>query len=162
MGSRIQEQLSLGGIVLPIIKPVSTKKRRKYTGSLKYFPAEPLIHFRQVLLSYSEKDTGEANLYTGKFITLLKKRGYSETHQSRRLGDIYAEAGMPDKAEKYYRQALSLEPSNASRIKVMAGFFIDNNRNLEEALSIIEMAIGAASSPYDYYEFMDMIISMNS
>ena len=69
---------------------------------------------------------------------------------------------MADKAEKYYRQALSLEPSNAARIKVMAGFFIDNNRNLEEALSLIDKAIGTASSPYNYYEFMDMIISMNS
>jgi AraC-like DNA-binding protein/tetratricopeptide (TPR) repeat protein len=132
------------------------KERRIYRKALKYFPEEPLIFFRQVLLSYFEKDTAEANRYVEKFITALRKRGYSEAHQARRLGDIYAETGMADKAEKHYRQALSLEPSNADRIKVLAEFFIDNNRNLEEALSLIDKAIGTESSPYKYYEFMDM------
>lgn len=132
------------------------KERKAYRKALRYFPDEPLIFFRQVLLAYSEKDSAEANRYVGKFITALRKRGYSEAHQSRRLGDIYAEAGMVDKAEKYYRQALSLEPSNADRIKVITGFFIDNNRNLVEAISLLDKAIGTASSPYSYYEFMDM------
>jgi AraC-like DNA-binding protein/tetratricopeptide (TPR) repeat protein len=132
------------------------KERKVYRKALKYFPEEPLIFFRQVLLSYSEKDTVEATRDVEKFITALRKKGYSEAHQAKRLGDIYTEAGMEDKAEKYYRQALSLEPSNADRIKVLAGFFIDNNRNLEEAMSLIDEAIGTASSPYNYYEFMDL------
>lgn len=132
------------------------KEKKIYRKALKYFPDEPLIFFRQVLLSYSEKDTAEAIRFMEKFITALRKRGYSEAHQSRRLGDICAEAGMADKAEKYYRQALSLDPSNAVMIKVITGFFIDNNRNLEEALSLIDKAIGTVSSPYSYYEFMDM------
>ena len=36
------------------------KERKVYRKALKYFPEEPLILFRQVLLSYSEKDTAEA------------------------------------------------------------------------------------------------------
>jgi tetratricopeptide (TPR) repeat protein/AraC-like DNA-binding protein len=132
------------------------KERKLYRKALKYFPEEPLIFFRLVLLSYSEKDTVEASRYEEKFLTALRKRGYSEAHQSKRLGDIYTEAGLTDKAEKFYRQALSLEPSNIDRIKTLASFFTDNNRNLEEALSLIEKAIGTTSSPYSYYELMDM------
>jgi tetratricopeptide (TPR) repeat protein len=84
------------------------------------------------------------------------KKGNSEAYISKRLGDIYAEVGMTDKAEKYYRQALSFEPSNIERMKVLASFFIENNRNLDEALILTDRVIGSASSSYSYYEYMDL------
>lgn len=132
------------------------KEKKLYRKALRVMPDEPLVIVRQALLSYSEQDTVEANRYVEKFISVLKKKGYSEAHQSKRLGDIYAEAGLTDLAEKYYRQSLSLESSNISRSIVLAGFFIDNNRNLDEAIALIDNAIGSATSPSSYYDFMDM------
>jgi len=87
------------------------KERRLYRKALKYIPDDPLIIVRQALLSYSENDSIEGNRYVEKFKTVLMKKGNSEAYISKRLGDIYAEVGMTDKAEKYYRQALSFEPS---------------------------------------------------
>ena len=132
------------------------RERRLYRKALKVMPDEPLVIVRQALLSFSEKDTAKAVRFIKKFISVLGKRGYPEAYQSRRLGDIYAEAGMAETAEKYYRQALVLEPSNADIIKITADFFINNKRNLEEALSLIDKAIESASSTYSYYELLDM------
>jgi len=87
------------------------KERRLYRKALKYIPDDPLVIVRQALLSYSENDSIEGNRYVEKFKTVLMKKGNSEAYISKRLGDIYAEVGMTDKAEKYYRQALSFEPS---------------------------------------------------
>jgi len=132
------------------------KERSLYRKSKRYLPDDPNVIVRQALLSFTEKDTVEATRHIEKFKTVIRKRGFSEAHLSKRLGDIYTEAGMPDEAEKYYNQALSFEPSNIDRIKVLAGFFIDNGRKLDEAYSLIDRAIGLAASPYSYYECLDL------
>jgi Flp pilus assembly protein TadD len=46
------------------------------------------------------------------------------------LALIYDEAGLFDKAEEYYRQALILEPENPLRMYYLAWFLIDKDRNV--------------------------------
>ncbi len=51
---------------------------------------------------------------------------------------IYSEAGILDKAEKYYRKALSLEPENPERMNNLAYFLIDNDRNINEGMESLK------------------------
>jgi len=65
------------------------KERSLYRKSKRYLPDDPNVIVRQALLSFTEKDTVEATRHIEKFKTVIRKRGFSEAHLSKRLGDIY-------------------------------------------------------------------------
>ena len=46
-----------------------------------------------------------------------------------------------DKAEEYYRQALSLEPESPGRLNNLAYFLIDKDRNINEGLKLVDKAL---------------------
>ena len=64
------------------------------------------------------------------------------------LGIDYMDMYQYDKAEEYYRQALSLEPERPVGLNSLAYFLIDNNRNINEGMELVEKAL--AINP-DYY-----------
>ncbi|MCJ7449370.1 MAG: hypothetical protein MUO72_16970 [Bacteroidales bacterium] len=64
-------------------------------------------------------------------------------------------AGIPDKAEEYYRKALSLEPENPSGLNNFASFLINKNRNLNEVSELIDKAMELAPNKYDYCNYSD-------
>jgi Tfp pilus assembly protein PilF len=64
------------------------------------------------------------------------------------VAGIYSDANIPDKAEEYYRQALSLEPENPIRMNNLAWLLIDKDRNVEEGMELIDKALNL--SPDDY------------
>jgi AraC-like DNA-binding protein/tetratricopeptide (TPR) repeat protein len=131
------------------------KERSLYRKAVKYIPDDTHVIIRQALLSYSENDTINGNRFVEKFSTILRNAGYTEAYLSKRLGDIYSEAGMLPMAEKYYRQSLNADPSDIDKVKALAGFFITYNRNLDEALNLIDKA-SESTSGYSYYEYLDM------
>jgi Tfp pilus assembly protein PilF len=57
-----------------------------------------------------------------------------------------------DKAEEYYRQALSLEPENPARMNNLAFFLIDKDRNIKGGMELVDKTLSL--SP-DYYEYLD-------
>jgi tetratricopeptide (TPR) repeat protein len=65
------------------------------------------------------------------------------------LADIYAEVGSLDKAEEYYRKALTLEPENLNRMRDLAFFLIDNDRNIDEGLAFVDRAIKLSPDNYN-------------
>jgi tetratricopeptide (TPR) repeat protein len=46
-----------------------------------------------------------------------------------------------DKAEEYFRQALCLEPENPAWMRNLAYFLIDKDRNLNEAMELVNRAL---------------------
>ena len=106
----------------------------------KDFPAASSLLYRQAVLALSEKETEQANRYIEKYISDLSINGISEATISSNLGAIYAEAGILDKAEVYYRKALTLQ-YNADRLGTLAYFLIDNDRNISEGLELIDEAL---------------------
>ena len=52
------------------------------------------------------------------------------------------------KAEEYYREALVLEPENPEELNNLAWFLINNDRDIEEGMELIDKAL--ALSPDDY------------
>ena len=87
------------------------KEKKVYKEFEHYLPNNPWLFFNRAILSLSEKDTVAANRYIGDYIPIVRD-GTSDAHVARRLGQLYSEAGMPDRAEKYFRKAISLDPQN--------------------------------------------------
>jgi len=61
---------------------------------------------------------------------------------------IYSMADIPEKEEEYYRQALRLEPENPVRMRNLAYFLIDKERDIDGGVDLINRAI--AFSPDNY------------
>ncbi len=57
---------------------------------------------------------------------------------------------MPDRAEEYYREALSLEPGNPERIDNLAYFLLDNERNTDEGMKLVTEALKASPGHFSF------------
>ncbi len=62
----------------------------------------------------------------------------------------YSEVGSMDKAEEYYRQALSLEPVSPVRLNDLAYFLIDKERNINQGMELVEKALELRPDYYIY------------
>jgi tetratricopeptide (TPR) repeat protein len=58
--------------------------------------------------------------------------------------------GFYNKAEEYYRQALSLEPENSMRLNNLAYFLINKDRNINEGLQLVDNALKLNPDNYNY------------
>jgi len=113
-----------------------------------------------IFISYRQKDNKgdrwvtefvEAlNQYIKKYIYLLKDLQITEATIDVNLANIYSQAGILDKAEGYYRQALSLEPENPNWMNVLAYFLIDKDLNINEGLELIDKALIKSPDKYNF------------
>jgi len=124
------------------------KERMLYKKSEKDFPDALLIIARQAVLALTEGKIKEANDYIEKYKSIGKENSISESVISTNLANIYSEADL-DKAEEYFRQALSLEPENSNMMNTLAWFLIDNDRNIDEGMELIDKAL--IISPENFY-----------
>ncbi len=132
------------------------KERKLYKLSEKYIPDDGPRIMRQAILEFAEKDTIAANRYIEMLVSVHHKRyESSEAHIHRRVAEVYAGAGLLNKAEEYFRKSLSLEPENPERMVVLANFLIDNNRRLDEVSDLMDKAMTLANSKFDYYNYLD-------
>jgi tetratricopeptide (TPR) repeat protein len=116
------------------------KAKEKYKKGLQVFPDYFTIISSQVILSLAEGDTVAANKLIEKY-TSLRRGKVSEATIISSLASNYSQAGILDRAEKYYRQALSLEPDSIPRMNNLAYFLIDRDRNINEGMELIDKAL---------------------
>ncbi len=132
------------------------KEKKNYKEFEHYFPTNPWLFYRRAILSLAEKDTIEANRQINKLRSAWKETfSVSDGFVSRRLGMLYSEAGLPDRAEKYFRESLSMEGEDPDILNSVASFYIENNRNLDEVQVLMDKAMGLAKNKVDYYEFLN-------
>jgi Tfp pilus assembly protein PilF/TolB-like protein len=132
------------------------KEKKVYKEFEHYLPNNPWLFYNRAILSLAEKDTLEANKQINKLSSAWKEAfSASDGIVSRRLGLLYSEAGMPDRAENYFRKALSMEPESISIINDFASFFIENNRKLEEVPALMDKAMALAKDKMTYYECLN-------
>ena len=117
------------------------KEKKLYKKADQDFPNDPLLFFMKAILALTEEDTITANDYIKKYITIREDNSWSEAAIAYNLGALFSEAGNPGKAEEYFRQELSFEPDDAFRIYHLAWHLIDNDRNINEGLTLIEKAL---------------------
>ena len=128
------------------------KEKNLYKKAEQNFPDDPSLIYRQAIISLTEGDSVTANRYIKKYISLRKEGLASEAAIATNLAFIYSESDNLDKAEKYFREALSLEPEKSLRISNLALFLIEKDRNINEGMVLIEKAL--LLSP-DNYLFLD-------
>jgi tetratricopeptide (TPR) repeat protein len=126
------------------------KENELYIQAEKDFPDVPDLIFRQVILSLTQADTVTANIYIKKFISICKIQSLTEADITNDIASMYSEAGILDKAEESYRQALSLEPYNPSRMDTLAYFLIDKDRDINGGLELVDKALNLDPDNYNY------------
>jgi tetratricopeptide (TPR) repeat protein/TolB-like protein len=129
-----------------------TKEKKLYRKAEQDFPDNPDIIRRQSIMSLKEGDLTLANKYIGKYRSLRTDNTLSEADVNTSLASIYFEADMPDKAEEYYRQALSHQPDNPEGLNNLARFLIDKGRNVEEGLNLNGKALALKPDSYSYLD----------
>jgi tetratricopeptide (TPR) repeat protein len=126
------------------------KEKKLYKKAQQDFPYDPDLLYRQAILILSEGKTKNANDYIEKYISISKSNSESEAYIATSLATIYSEAGILEKAEEYFRQALSLEPENQDMMNNLAYFLIDKERNINEGVELIETSLKLSSDNYNY------------
>jgi tetratricopeptide (TPR) repeat protein len=126
------------------------KEKKLYKKAEQDFPDDPAIIYRQAVLALSEGKTKDANDYIEKYESIIKENSASEAAIATNLGAIYSEAQILDKAEEYYRKALSLKPENLNLLNALAYFLINKDRNINEGLELISKALESSPENYNY------------
>jgi tetratricopeptide (TPR) repeat protein len=124
------------------------KEEELYKKAERDFPDDPVIIFRLAVLALSEGKIKDSDHYIEKYKSIRKENSAPEVSIVDGVAGIYYEANILDKAEEYYRKALSLEPDNPDRLNALAYFLIDSDRKINEGLELIDKALKI--SPNDY------------
>jgi len=128
------------------------KERMLYNKAEKDFPGNTELIYRQAVLALSEGKTKSANAYLENYKSLSKENSVPETEITTNLANIYWEAGLPDQAEKYFREALSLESKTPKLINNLAWFLIDTDRNLNEGLELVGKALELSPENHNFLD----------
>lgn len=128
------------------------KEKRLYRKAEKDFPGDPVLLSMQAKLALSKGTTKEADGYIDRYISALEESSYSGAAIASNLGIIYRDAGLPEKTEEKYREALSLQPGSARRMNNLAYILIDNEIDVEEGLELAEKALEMEPGNYLYLD----------
>ena len=128
------------------------KERKLYKESDKYNQDISWMIYRHAVLELSEKNTVAAKRYIERFKVVMKENSSSDADISGEIAYIYVEAGIMNKSEEYYREALRLEPEKPLRMNSLAWFLINNDRNVNEGLELVDKALNIEP---DYWDFMN-------
>jgi tetratricopeptide (TPR) repeat protein len=126
------------------------KEKVNYKKADRDFPNNNSIIYRQAILSLTEGDTIMANQFIRKYISNRKDNAISEANISTGLAGIYYEAGDLYKAEEYYHKALLSEPENPVRFNNLASFLINNDRDINEGMNLVDKALELDSNNYSF------------
>jgi TolB-like protein len=117
------------------------KEKRLYIKAEKDFPDNYVLNYQKGLLAIVEGDTVNANKYLGKAKSLAKENSWTDANIASQMAFGLSDIGKKDKAEEYYRKALSLEPDEPGRMNDLAFLLIDSERNITEGINLVDKAL---------------------
>jgi tetratricopeptide (TPR) repeat protein len=124
------------------IKGNHKREAELYNEALEMRPDYPRIILRQARCALSLGDTLKANEFISKTLSILREKyNYSEAQIKSDLGDLYSDAGILDKAEQFYREALNQSPEAPLRMNILAQLLIKNDKNIEEGMKLVNRAL---------------------
>jgi tetratricopeptide (TPR) repeat protein len=128
------------------------KEGRVLDTGLKLFPNAIELIWSKTRNEVSKGNPEITTELINKYRYLSKQAGSSESDIDSKIGNAYEDANSFDKAEEYYRMALSLEPENPSRLNSLAYFLIDKDRNVNEGLEYIDKALKLSPDVASYLD----------
>ena len=126
------------------------QEKKIYRKAEQDYPGDPGLAQMQTILALTEGDTVAANHFIEIYSSRSRENLLSEAGIVRGVAVLYREAGKLNEAEKYYRQALSLEPENPGMMNSLAYFLIDKDLNVNEGLELIEKVLKSKPESYNY------------
>jgi len=124
------------------------KEKKLYRLAETRFPDHPHLVFRQAVLALSEGKTKKGNEFIEKYKSILKESSVPEASIMTNVANIFWQSELLDKAESYFKQALSLEAVAIDGVNLLAYFLIDSDRDIVEGLKLIDNVL--EKSPIDY------------
>jgi tetratricopeptide (TPR) repeat protein len=106
----------------------------------------------QAIVSLSQGDTVAANQSIKKYVTIRKLKSDPDALITLGLAWLFNQAGIPDRAENYFRQAISMHPNDPYLLNELAYFLIDNDRNIEEGLKLADQSLKVHPDNYLYLD----------
>jgi tetratricopeptide (TPR) repeat protein len=122
------------------------KEKRLYKKAERDFPDNIYLTGRQAILALAEKDSVTVNRYIGKYRSILKGNSVTEANITGYVGGLYREAGLPEKAEKYFLEALRMDPQNILWLNNLAYLLITTDRNINEGMALVEKVLTVDTS----------------
>jgi tetratricopeptide (TPR) repeat protein len=122
-----------------------------YNEALQMRPDYQGVIYRQARCALSLEDTLIAGGFITKLLSIYREQsGYTESQLKSVLGNLYSDAGILDKAELNFRQALGLSPKNPIRIRDLAWFLIKKGIDLEEGIELANEALELRPDNYNF------------
>ena len=126
------------------------KEKELYKKAERDYPNDPDLLYRQAILSFSEKDFPSAESYVKRYVEARRNNLATEFAITQDLAGLYAIAGIPEKAESYYRKAMTEDPGNLWLMNNFSGFLIENQK-LKEGMQVIDKALTLNPNDYLFY-----------
>jgi tetratricopeptide (TPR) repeat protein len=123
------------------------KERKLYKKAECDFPDNPALLARKAILSLSEEDTVSANQYIREY-RLIRNNSWSKARVSNGIAVIYSMGDYRGIAERFYREAHALEPQNTTWMNNLGFFLIDEGREPDEGLELIDTALNLDRDNY--------------
>jgi len=118
------------------------KENAVYQLGLSVLPDHVHLIRDQAMCACSQGKSKIANEHFSKIRSLrTEKYKWPESLITSEIGEIYADAKLPDSAIYYHRLALKLDPSNPDFMYNLAWNLIDNDININEGLKLIDKAL---------------------
>jgi TolB-like protein len=117
------------------------KEKKLYIKAEKDFPDDLNLDYQKWLLATVEGDTVNAKKYLDEGIRIARENSWTEANIAAQIAFGFSDVGKKDKAEGYYRKALSLEPDEPGRMNDLAFLLIDGERNITEGINLADKAL---------------------
>ncbi|MGM0666335.1 MAG: hypothetical protein ACQETA_03345 [Bacteroidota bacterium] len=126
------------------------KERKLYKKAIRDFPGDVMIIQRQAIQALSDGNSREAGKYLRMFRSLCMESLLSESETLARVAGIYFSAGIHGQAERYYREALTLDPGNPEIMNRLASHLIENDMDIIRGMELVDSALATDPGNYMY------------
>jgi len=113
------------------------KEKRLIKLATRTFPEDSWILWRnRAILAYAERDSSMGNWYVEEYRSEMDGRSMPAAEILSAIASLYSESGNIKKAEKYAREAYSLNPDDPLILNRLAYLLIDKELNVSEGLRL--------------------------
>lgn len=126
------------------------KEKRLIKLAASTFPEDSWILWRnRAILAYAERDTIRGNRYVEEYSSEMAGRSMQASEILLEIASLYIESGIIEKAEKYLREAYSMNPDEPVILNRLAYLLIDKELNVSEGLKLAKE--GLKIRPDDHF-----------